>query len=69
MAKTYPVRLTGGQLRVLHEHLSLIANDPGWQETTATTDRDIATLNRATEAIAEAWRDAKRAESTPASGV
>lgn len=62
----YTVRLTGPQLRVLHETLAVVLNDPDWGETTATSDRDMSTLNRAHETIHDALRVARRAESTPA---
>lgn len=60
------IDLTTPQLRVLHETLSLILNDPTWGETTATTERDMGTLVRASEVILEGWRAGGRAESTPA---
>jgi hypothetical protein len=62
-ARTYPLRLTGAQLRVLHEALAIVQNDPTWAETTATDDRDWAHLCRAAEAITAGWRSASRAES------
>jgi hypothetical protein len=61
----FPVKLTGPQLRVLHETLSLILNDPTWGETTATSERDMATLLRASETIMDGWHAAQRANSTP----
>lgn len=60
------VRLTGPQLRVLHETLSVILNDPEWGETTATSERDMATLGRAHSVIHEGWRRAAKAASAPA---
>jgi hypothetical protein len=58
MARTHTVRLTGPQLRVLHELLSIIGNDPDWQ-----------TLGRVTDVIVGAHVDACRAESTPAASL
>lgn len=65
-AKTYPVPLTGGQLRVLHETLSVVLNDPDWGQTTATPPRDMLMLDRAAQTVYEAWRAAQKAESSPA---
>lgn len=65
MATTYRVRLTGPQLRVLHENHALILNDPDWFERSGAGDREHATFARAAEAVTEAWRKAARAESTP----
>lgn len=64
MAKSYAVRLTGAQLRVLREVLAVVTNDPDWSDFTG--ERDWATLGRATEVIVDAHVAACRAESTPA---
>lgn len=66
MAGVYRVPLTGAQLRVLHENLSLLQNDPDWQEAASMTDQDKATFDRAQETITDWWRRACRHESTPA---
>jgi hypothetical protein len=66
MAGTYSTPLTGPQLRVLHQTLALVLNDPTWGETTATSERDMATLDRAARTITTTWQEACRAESTPA---
>lgn len=66
MSRSYPVQLTGGQLRVLTDQLALILNDPDWPETSATSPRDWAMLQRAAETLREAHRRACKAESTPA---
>jgi hypothetical protein len=58
----YPIDLTGAQLRVLHEVVALVMNDPTWPM----SHGDRTVLGRAGEKIAERWRDACRAESTPA---
>lgn len=63
-ARTYPIRLTGGQLRVLHETLAIVQNDPDWAETTATNARDWAALSRAADVIRDGWRTASRTESS-----
>lgn len=65
-ATVRPVPLTGPQLRVLHELLSVVRNDPYWGETTATSARDMATLGRAHDVILSELREAQRAASTPA---
>ena len=67
MARTHTVRLTGAQLRVLRELLSIIGNDPDWSEQFG--ERDWQTLGRATSAIVGAHVDACRAESTPAGSL
>lgn len=67
MAHTHTVRLTGAQLRVLREVLSLVTNDPDWSE--IVKGRDWGTLERATEVIVGAHVDACRAESTPAASL
>jgi hypothetical protein len=67
MARTHTVRLTGPQLRVLHELLSIIGNDPDWAEQFG--ERDWQTLGRATDVIVAAHVDACRAESTPAASL
>jgi hypothetical protein len=64
MANAYPVKMTGAQLRVVHEALSMILNDPDWGSTFG--PRDWATMERAAAVIADGWRTACRAESTPA---
>lgn len=66
MTKTYRLDLTGGQLRTLHETLSLVLNDPDWQEMLGYTGREWATLGRASDKIMDAWGGACEAESTPA---
>lgn len=66
MSNSYAVRLTGAQLRVLHETLSVVTNDPDWFETSGISNRDADTLNRAHDILIEAWRAAARTESTPA---
>ncbi len=66
MTNTYTIELTGPQLRVLHESLSVILNDPTWAETIGSPDRDQVTLGRAADVVVEGWRRACRAESTPA---
>jgi hypothetical protein len=62
MSKTYSVELTGAQLRILHENIALILNDPDWPN--ATAERDA--LADAHETIITAWRTACQAESTRA---
>lgn len=64
MAREHSVKLTGAQLRVLRDVLTVIANDPDWSEFTG--DRDWATFGRAVERITDAHVAACRAESTPA---
>jgi len=67
MARKYSARLTGLELRVVHEVvLSLVTNDPDWQEYATFTDREWDGLLKAHETIVDALRTAKRAESTPA---
>lgn len=61
----YPVRLTGGQLRVLHELTALVLNAPDvWSD--FFPGRDWRSLQTASTRVTEAWRTALRAESTPA---
>jgi hypothetical protein len=60
----YAIQLTGPQLRVLHDVLATVTNDPDWSEYTG--DKDWATLGRASDVIADAYRVACRTESTPA---
>jgi hypothetical protein len=60
---SYTVRLTGPQLRVLHELLSPVLNDPSAMDL---SQRDLNTLSAAHEKIITALRSAWRAESTPA---
>lgn len=62
----YPIRLTGGQLRVIHETLAVILNDPEQRETLGMDAREWAMLDRGAAAITAALHDARRAESTPA---
>ena len=62
----HSVKLTGPQLRVLHETLSVVLADPEWGATSATSPRDMATLERAHGVIIAAWREACRSGSTPA---
>lgn len=59
----YSVLLTGPQLRILHELLSVVMNDPYWYDGKL---RDHGIAARAHEAILDAWREAARAESSPA---
>lgn len=66
--KSYPVTLTGAQLRVLREVLSAVMNDPdGWQPFVGA--KDWPTLERASSTIISAHGDAMRAESTPAGSL
>ena len=56
------VALTGPQLRVLHESLSIILNDPAdWPDLAAMNERDWRTLQRAAEVLTDGWRIASRA--------
>jgi hypothetical protein len=64
MARSYPVRLTGPQLRVLRELLSVVMNDPDWGETLGAKDWGV--LERVTDTIVGAHVTACRAESIPA---
>lgn len=66
MSKDYSVRLTGGQLRVLHETLAMVMNDPDWSE--QFSPREWSMLQRGRDAIINKWREALAAESTPVSG-
>lgn len=66
MSRRYQLTLTGHQLRVLHETLSIVLNDPDWPEASATSGRDFQVLGRAHESILDALRGA---ESTPAAGL
>jgi hypothetical protein len=63
MSKTYALEMTGPQLRVLHELLSPVLNDPSAMDL---SQRDLNTLNAAHEKIMSTLRTAWRAESTPA---
>lgn len=62
MSKTYNTKLTGAQLRILHEMTALILNDP----TFPMGQGDRALLARADEQLVERWREACQAESTRA---
>ena len=64
----HPVNLTGPQLRVLHETLSVVLADPEWSTTSSTPSRDMNTLERAHDVIIAAWREVCRSGSTPAAG-
>lgn len=68
-AKTCRLELTGAQLRVLHETLSVVLNDPYWFDSLGSSERDASTLARAHEQIMDTWRTACRAESTPAGSL
>lgn len=66
MKTTYRLDLTGGQLRTLNEVLSLVLNDPDWQEMLVYDGREWRMLGNAAEKVHDAWRKACEAESTPA---
>lgn len=61
MSREYSVKLTGGQLRVVHLALALILNDPDWQ--VSFPGQDWRALDTADSRIAAAWRGAARTES------
>ena len=60
--------LTGPQLRVIHEVLSLVTNDPDWADMLG-SQRDWQTLERGHSAIRDAWRLACQAHSKAAGEI